>query len=48
MDTSTIIIPLVLFIVAGILILRFVVRVFLKLILILILAGAAIYMFMQA
>jgi hypothetical protein len=48
MNTSNIIIPLILFVVAGFLILRFVARIFIKLILIVILAVAAIYMFMQA
>lgn len=48
MENSQIIIPLIVIIVLGILVFRFVARIFLKLVLIIILAAMAIYMFLKA
>jgi hypothetical protein len=48
MNNTQIAIPLIVLIIAGIVVFRFVARVFIKLILFLILGGLAIYMFMQA
>jgi uncharacterized membrane protein YfcA len=48
MENSQIIIPLIVIIVLGILVFRFVARIFLKLVLVIILAAMAIYMFLKA
>jgi hypothetical protein len=48
MNNTQIIVPLIILIIAGIVIFRFVARLFIKLILFLILGGMAVYMFLQA